>query len=239
MSSMVRFIPNQRTKSILVISPQQTYLTRATDPVPSTPRRKAPKAALHLQRPQPRSRGTGRDRGIHVPASSPRNVPQGGRNVAPRYQQAAVQSTATVQSAQAGPKAGLAHRPAYPAHRAAPAQRSAVRTRARNPTQGRTHHLAPSRSSDQERVRVSGGRTQQHPSHSRLAPGLSARAASHPKPRHLAEPGADQATIAEVTLNDDLKFGVRWHWRKKAGCGFTGGGIRLGLPWVLLCPGRR
>ena len=29
MSGMVRFIPNQRTKSILVISPQQTYLTRA------------------------------------------------------------------------------------------------------------------------------------------------------------------------------------------------------------------
>ena len=26
---MVRFIPNQRTKSILVVSPQQTYLTRA------------------------------------------------------------------------------------------------------------------------------------------------------------------------------------------------------------------
>ena len=29
MSGMVRFIPNQRTKSILVVSPQQTYLTRA------------------------------------------------------------------------------------------------------------------------------------------------------------------------------------------------------------------
>jgi len=33
-----------------------------------------------------------------------------------------------------------------------------------------------------------------------------------------------EATIAEVALTDDLKFGLRWHFQgKKTGFGFTGG----------------
>ena len=88
MSSMVRFIPNLRTKSILVISPQQTYLTRAERWI-RTLDAKAQGAEKQLFTYSVRNRAASELVEIieSMFSSSSRNVPQGGRNVAPRFQQ--------------------------------------------------------------------------------------------------------------------------------------------------------
>ena len=93
MSGMVRFIPNQRTKSILVVSPQQTYLTRAERWIRSLDA-KAQGTEKQLFTYSVRNRPAAELVEIieSMFGSSPRAASPGGRNVAPRYQQAAVQS---------------------------------------------------------------------------------------------------------------------------------------------------
>jgi general secretion pathway protein D len=222
---MVRFIPNQRTKSILVISPQQTYLTRAERWI-RTLDAKAQGAEKQLFTYSVRNRAAVELVEIveSMFSSSPRNVPQGGRNVAPRYQQAAVQSTATVQSAQAGPsrtgsQAGVPSSPSGAGAAFGGADSSPQSDAGSNAS------LGTSRSSDQERVRVS----VDEPNNTLLI--LASRQDYQRVLRViqnldiLPNQVLIEATIAEVTLNDDLKFGVRWHLEgKKAGYGFTGGG---------------
>jgi len=89
---MVRFIPNQRTKSILVVSPQQTYLTRAERWIRSLDAKAhGPEKQLFTYNVRNRAAGELVDIIESMFSSSPRNVSQSGRNVAPRYQEAAVQ----------------------------------------------------------------------------------------------------------------------------------------------------
>jgi len=114
-SGMVRFIPNQRTKSILVVSPQQTYLTRAERWIRSLDAKAhGPEKQLFTYNVRNRAAGELVDIIESMFSSSPRNVSQSGRNVAPRYQEAAVQSP------QAG-AAEVARRPALLGRRRAPA----------------------------------------------------------------------------------------------------------------------
>jgi general secretion pathway protein D len=226
MSGMVRFIPNQRTKSILVISPQQTYLTRAERWIRSLDAKaQGPEKQLftYSVRNRPAVELVEIIESMFSSSPSPRNVPQG-RNVAPRYQQAAVQSTAAVQSAQAGPS-----RTASAA--GAPSSLSGAGTAfgggdsSPQSDAGSTASLGTSRSSDQERVRVS----LDEPNNTLLI--LASRQDYQRVLRViqnldiLPNQVLIEATIAEVTLNDDLKFGLRWHFEKnKESYGFTGGG---------------
>jgi general secretion pathway protein D len=106
MSAMVRFIPNQRTKSILVVSPQQTYLTRAERWIRSLDA-KAQGVEKRLYTYNVRNRSAAELVEIieTMFASSSRAAPQGGRNVAPRFQQAALQS-APAEAGKSGSPAG-------------------------------------------------------------------------------------------------------------------------------------
>jgi general secretion pathway protein D len=93
MSGMVRFVPNQRTKSILVISPQQTYLTRAERWIRSIDA-KAQGVEKRLYTYSVRNRPAEELAEIveSMFSSSPRSAPQRGRSVAPRHQPTAVKS---------------------------------------------------------------------------------------------------------------------------------------------------
>ena len=226
MSGMVRFIPNQRTKSILVISPQQTYLTRAERWIRALDARaQGPEKQLftYSVRNRPAVELVEIIESMFSSSPSPRNVPQG-RNVAPRYQQAAVQSTAAVQSAQAG--AGrTASQAGVPSSPSGAATAFGGGDSSPQSDAGSTASLGTSPSSDQERVRVS----LDEPNNTLLI--LASRQDYQRVLRViqnldiLPNQVLIEATIAEVTLNDDLKFGLRWHFeRNKESYGFTGGG---------------
>jgi general secretion pathway protein D len=202
MSSMVRFIPNQRTKSILIISPQQTYLTRAERWIRSLDA-KAQGAEKRLFTYSVRNRPAEELVEIieSMFSSSPRSTQQRGRNVAPRHQQAAVKSPQIE-----GTKGG------------SPSVETGTQSDTWNVSVG-THS-----SSDEDRVRVS----VDEPNNTLL---ILASYQDYQRVLGVIQ-NLDivpsqvliEAMIVEVTLNDDLKFGVRWHLEsKKAGYSFTGG----------------
>ena len=156
MSGMVRFIPNQRTKSILVVSPQQTYLTRAERWIRSLDA-KSQGADKQLFTYNVRNRPAGEMVEIieSMLSSSTRNAAQGGRNVAPRYQQAAVQSTpggaskGGMSSASLGSASGA---PGSPGGAGTPFGGGDPGTQ--SDAAASTASLGTGRSGDEERVRV-------------------------------------------------------------------------------------
>ena len=199
MSGMVRFIPNQRTKSILVVSPQQTYLTRAERWIRSLDA-KAQGTEKQLFTYSVRNR----------PAAELVEIIESMFSIfAPQLRRRAAATSPRVTSRQRcnrlRPKqAEVAHPPSGSplGRRPAPALRSEVGTPAHNPTRRRrARHSARRGSGDEERVRVSVDELEQHTPHPCLAPGLSARAADHPKPRHRSEPGDDRSDRSLKSLS--------------------------------------
>jgi general secretion pathway protein D len=226
MSSMVRFIPNQRTKSILVISPQQTYLTRAERWIRSLDAKaQGPEKQLFTYSVRNRPAVELVEIIESMFSSSSRNAPQGGRNVAPRFQQAAVQSAAAVQPTQAAPGRSGAQASAVGSTTGTATSFGGGESSVQSDAPSSNASLGTSRSSDEERVRVS----VDEPNNTLL---ILASRQDYQRVLRIVQ-NLDivpnqvliEATIAEVTLNDDLKFGLRWHLEgKKAGYGFTGGG---------------
>jgi len=217
MSGMVRFIPNQRTKSILVVSPQQTYLTRAERWIRSLDA-KAQGAEKQLYTYSVRNRPASELVEIieSMFGSSPRTAAPGGRNVAPRYQQAAVQST-QVEGSKSGMPSGTA---ASSAGAGTPFGGGDVGAQ----SDATSLALATRRANDEERVRVS----VDEPNNTLL---ILATREDYQRVLGVIQ-NLDiipnqvmiEATIAEVTLTDDLKFGLRWHLDgKKSAYSFTGG----------------
>jgi general secretion pathway protein D len=202
-SGMVRFIPNQRTKSILVVSPQQTYLTRAERWIRSLDA-KAQGVEKRLFTYNVRNRPA--EELVEIVesmfSSSPRNTGQRGRSVAPRQQQ-----QAAVKSPQGeGSKGGLPS----PATGAQPDPWNVS--------------LSTQSSSEEDRVRVS----VDEPNNTLL---ILASYQDYQRVLGVIQ-NLDivpnqvliEAMIVEVALTDDLQFGVRWHLEnKKAGYSFTGG----------------
>lgn len=206
LSGMVRFVPNKRTKSILVVSPQQTYLTRAERWIRSLDAKaQGPEKQLFTYSVRNRPAGELVDIIESMFSSAPRNMPQsGGRNVAPRHQQAAVQSTQAE-----------ANKSGSPAGAGTPFGGGDTATQS---------DAAASDASLGDRVRVSVDESNNT---------LLILASRQDYQRVLRviqtldvvpNQVLIEAMIAEVTLTDDLKFGLRWHLEgKKAGYSFTGG----------------
>ena len=201
MSGMVRFIPNQRTKSILVVSPQQTYLTRAERWIRSLDA-KAQGVEKRLFTYNVRNRPA--EELVEIVesmfSSSPRSTGQRGHSVAPRQQQAVVKSPQVE-----GSKGGAAP--------AAGAQADPWNVSLSTPS-----------SSEEDRVRVS----VDEPNNTLL---ILASYQDYQRVLGVIQnldivPSQVliEAMIVEVALTDDLQFGVRWHLEnKKAGYSFTGG----------------
>jgi len=226
MSGMVRFIPNQRLKSILVISPQQNYLSRAERLIRDLDAKvQGPDKQLFTY--SPRNRAAKELVGIVESIFSPsaRNAAQNGRNVAPRYQETTVQS---VQAAGgAAPSSGLlaaagggAALGGGPSAAQAPSSAAAGSATQSDTTPSNTAISGPS--GEDERVRLS----VDEPNNTLIV--LASRADYQRVLRILQNLDVVpnqvliEATIAEVSLTDDLKFGVRWHFDgKKAGYSLT------------------
>ena len=203
MSGMVRFIPNQRTKSILVVSPQQTYLTRAERWIRSLDAKaQGPEKRLFTYSVRNRPAEELVELIETMFSSSPRSATQRTRSVAPRHQQAAVQSPLV--------EAGKGGSPSLPDMGTQPDTSSAS---------GGTRS-----SSDDDRIRV----TVDEPNNTLL---ILASYQDYQRVLAVIE-NLDivpsqvliEAMIVEVTLNDDLQFGVRWHLENnKSSYSFTGG----------------
>jgi general secretion pathway protein D len=226
MSGMVRFIPNQKTKSILVVSPQQTYLTRAERWIRNLDAKaQGPDKQLFTYNVRNRPAGELVEIIESMFSSSSRNGSQGGRNVAPRYQQAAVQSAPAgasrsgSSSASLGSPSGTSGSPAGAGTPFGGGDQGTQSDAAASNTL-----LGTGRSGDEDRVRVSVDDSNNT---------LLILASRHDYQRVLRiiqnldvvpNQVLIEAIIAEVTLTDDLKFGLRWHLDgKKAGYSFTGG----------------
>jgi len=225
MAGMVRFVPNSQLNAVLIISPQPEYLSRAETWVRRfdsraegsekqfftylVQNRRAQELVDVVQ-----NMLTNETRGAR--AATPRNV-------APQYREAAVQSTNPVQAglqsfgAQGmGSSSGAARSPNGPGNFGSP--------------QGPTSQELPTGSASP--APVSGGEQGQEP---RIKIGLDEgknailiQATPSDYRRVMRFIGSldvmpkqvlIEATIAEVTLTDELKFGVRWYMQKKNATG--------------------
>jgi general secretion pathway protein D len=209
LSGMIRFIPNQRLKSILVISPQRSYMVRAERAIRRLDAKaQGPEKQLFTYVARNRSAKELLTIVDSIFFASSRNAAQSGGNVAPRYQEAMIQSAQTAGSASSlagasaagGAGAGLAGQAAA----ALPG----------SGMQGESQNANPASPADQpgenERIRLS-------VDDSNNALLIFASRPDYQRILRIAE-SLDiipnqvmiEATIAEVSLNDDLKFGVRW-----------------------------
>jgi len=216
MSGMVRFVPNQHLKSILIISPQQTYLTRAERLIRNLDA-KAHGPEKQFFTYNARNRSARELVGVieSIFSSSPRNGAQNGRNVAPRYQEANVQSNQGAGSTGAPYGALATAMPGAPIGGGINPGGQGAAPSSNNPgTQSDASASSASvgggQPGEEERVRV----TADEPNNTLII--LASRADYQRVLRILQNLDVVpnqvliEATIAEVSLNDDLKFGVRW-----------------------------
>jgi general secretion pathway protein D len=233
MSGMIRFVPNQRNKSILVASPQQSYLTRAERWIRSLDAKaQGPEKQLFTYSVRNRNADELVDIIESMFSSSPRNVPASGRSVAPRYQQAAVQSSQTAggtsgsPSSTSGSPSGTSGSSSGMSGSSSAGGSPFGGGDTSSDTALSSAGLGARQSGEDERVRVSVDEA-----NNTLL--ILATRQDYQRVLRVIE-SVDvtpnqvliEATIAEVSLTDDLKFGVRWILDgKKFGLGsFTGGG---------------
>lgn len=224
MSGMIRFVPNQRLKSILVISPQQRYLTRAERVIRNLDAKaQGPEKQLFTY--NARNRPAKELVSAIETIFSSRSSTQNGRDVAPRYQETAVQSTQP---------AGSSGTPSYGAPASSTGAGSPVGGGVNLNGQGAVAgsnapgpqsdvsstsntSIGTGQSGEDERIRLS----VDEPNNTLLI--LASRPDYQRVLRILQNLDVvpDQvlieATIAEVSLTDDLQFGVRWNLDSKKG----------------------
>lgn len=202
MAGMVRFVPNNRLRAVLVITPQPEYLARAD---------------AWVRKLDARAEGTERQfftysvqnrRAqdlVNVLRSlfSPEADTQSARHVAPPYQEALVQSQETQRDSAAGfvPFGSSRSRPQATAQPKEPI--------------GPAASVTMDDATGAPRIRIAAD-----PAKNALL--LEATPADHVKlMRVIAALDVQptqvviEATIAEVSLNDDLKMGVRWFFKNK------------------------
>jgi general secretion pathway protein D len=233
MAGMVRFLPNGRLKAILVISPQRAYLARAENWIRkldaqaegsekqfftySVQNRRAQELVDVIQSMFSKETAAG-----HTSSTA--------RNVSPQYREASVQSSG---SQAGGGQSFAGASSAFPSFGAASGgsmQASA------SPAQGGAGSSSPAQGGSA--VAVSG--------QDRAAQGGGDPSADEPRVKIVADDAKNailieatradykrvmaiignldvmpnqvliEATIAEVTLNDELKFGLRWYLNGKS-----------------------
>jgi general secretion pathway protein D len=224
MAGMVQFLPNKRLGAILVISPQPQYLRRAEtwirrlDAQAQGSEKQLFTYSVQNRRAQEL---------VDVLQSMFSNETVGStarRNVSPAYQEARVQSapqqSGGLGSGSAGVTGsiGLSSGGFGGASRAQPAVASAPATS--SPNSGSTVQLGSDGTADGPRVKIVADEAKN-------AILIEATNADYMRVQQviskldlMPNQVLIEATIAEVTLNDDLKFGVRWYMQKK-NAGYT------------------
>jgi general secretion pathway protein D len=209
MSGMVRFLPNNRLKAVLVITPQRQYLARAEDWV-----RKLDAQATGTERqfytyPVQNRRAQDLASALHALFSSEKDG-KGTSNVVPSEKEDIVDSKSP------GPLE-FAEGP--------PGSRKAFTRPPQGPSSGKQSMTVATVTLDDKdgtrRVRIAAD-----PAKNALL--IEATPADYRRlMRIISELDAMpnqvviEATIAEVSLNDDLKMGVRWFFANKKNQGFT------------------
>jgi general secretion pathway protein D len=212
---MIRFLPNNRLRSILIASPQREYLTRAEMWVRRLDSRaQGQEKQLYTYKVQNRSAKELVTIVNDMFSNGKQSADQPQRNVAPRYQDTSVQSASAAGNGGGGtqqgvpvsdptgqiPEDSVTFEPGAGSGSARDAQVSGGSERVRVAAdEGNNSLLVLAASSDYQRV-------------------LSIIQNLDVSPRQVLI----EATIAEVSLTDDLKFGVRWYLQhKNAGYMFT------------------
>ena len=207
MAGMVRFLPNKRLGAILVISPQPQYLRRAETWIRRLDAQaQGSEKQLYTYNVQNRRAQELVD--VLQAMFSPEGAGSSARrNVAPNYQEASVQSSSLSQSGITsgfGNGSGMgsaAHTEAAPSP-STNSSGAAVQLGKEGDAEGprvrivadeaKNAILIEATKADYQRILQVIGKLDQMPNQVLI-----------------------EATIAEVTLNDDLKFGVRWFMQKK------------------------
>lgn len=220
MAGMVQFLPNKRLGAILVISPQPQYLRRAEtwirrlDAQAQGSEKQLFTYSVQNRRAQEL---------VDVLQSMFSNETTGSaarRNVSPAYQEAKVQSAPQQSGGIGGGSAGTTASIGMSsggfggAARAQPAVASAPAT---SPSgSGSTVQLGNDGTSDGPRVKIVADEAKN-------AILIEATKADYLRVQQvisqldlMPNQVLIEATIAEVTLNDDLKFGVRWYMQRKS-----------------------
>ncbi|WP_442894980.1 type II secretion system secretin GspD [Bradyrhizobium sp. AZCC 1578] len=219
MAGMVQFLPNKRLGAILVISPQPQYLRRAEtwirrlDAQAQGSEKQLFTYSVQNRRAQELVDVLQSMFASETVGSAAR------RNVSPAYQEAKLQSapqqSGGIGSGSTGMTAsiGMSSGGFGSAGRAQPAVASAPASS--GPSSGSTVQLGNDATSDGPRVKIVADEAKN-------AILIEATKADYVRVQQvisqldlMPNQVLIEATIAEVTLNDDLKFGVRWYMQKK------------------------
>jgi general secretion pathway protein D len=224
MAGMVHFIPNQQLGAILVVSPQQKYLTRAAEWVRRfDSQAEGTEKQFYTYTAQNRRAQELVD--VLLPmftngtnANRPNTT---GRNVAPQYQEAGIQSGAgsgfpQMTGASAG--GGTAQPASFLGNTSSPAARQNAPAASDQGPQPQAATTDP-RQDPRFRIAIDEGKNsiliEATPADYRRIMGVIKGLDIMPKQVLI------EVTIAEVSLNDELKFGVRWFLQGKGGNSFT------------------
>jgi len=224
MAGMVHFIPNQQLGAILVVSPQQKYLTRAAEWVRRfdsqaegtekqfytyTAQNRRAQELVNVLSPM-FTNGTNASRANTT-----------GRNVAPQYQEAGIQSgggSGFSQMTGASAGGGTAQPASFPGTTLSPAARQNAPAASDQGSQPQAATADP-RQDPRFRIAVDEGKNsiliEATPADYRRIMGVIKGLDIMPKQVLI------EVTIAEVSLNDELKFGVRWFLQGKGGSSLT------------------
>jgi general secretion pathway protein D len=223
MAGMVHFIPNQQLGAVLVISPQQKYLTRAAEWV-----RRFDNQAEGTQKQfytyTAQNRRAQELVDVLLPmfttgtnASRPNTT---GRNVAPQYQEAGIQPGAgsALPPMTGSSTSGGAAQPA--SFQANPARPVIPQNSPGASDQGAQSQAATTDRQDPRfKIAIDEGKNsiliEATPADYRRIMGVIKGLDIMPKQVLI------EVTIAEVSLNDELKFGVRWYLQGKGGSSYT------------------
>ena len=211
MSGMVRFLPNKRINAILVISPQAQYLRRATTLIQQLDARaQGTEKQLYTYSVQNRraqelvdvlqsmfSTETGRGKTKSPP-----------RNVAPQFQEASLQSSGPQGT---GPSSSSTFGDRFGASKGSQPLRADNSNSQPSQTQSNGLQLGQDAATDGPKIKVVADEAKNsilieadNTDYQRI---LRIIRALDVMPKQVLI----EATIAEVTLNDQLKFGVRWY----------------------------
>jgi general secretion pathway protein D len=224
MAGMVHFIPNQQLNAVLVVSPQQKYLARAAEWVRRfDSQAEGTEKQFYTYTAQNRRAQELVD--VLLPmftngtnANRPNTT---GRNVAPQYQEAGIQSGAgsgfpTMTGASAS--GGTTQPASFMGNTSSPAMRQdapAASDQGPQPQAATTD----SRQDPRFRIAIDEGKNsiliEATPADYRRIMGVIKGLDIMPKQVLI------EVTIAEVSLTDELKFGVRWFLQGKGGNSFT------------------
>jgi general secretion pathway protein D len=230
MAGMVRFIPNQRLKAILVISPQRAYLARAETWIRKLDAQAKGSEKQFFTYSVQNRRAQELVDVIQSMFSKETGAGSNARNVSPQYREASVQPS--VNQTSAG-QSSVGTSPAFASSGTAGGgmmQASAFPAQGGAGSPSSSYSGSPAAAPGQERSAQSGGDTSAEEPRVKIVADeaknailIEATQADYKRVMRVIE-NLDvmpnqvliEATIAEITLNDDLKFGLRWFLNGKS-----------------------